>query len=78
MKLIIAHIMFVIQVHSGIIVPSNDPDGKKIYAIPDDCIEYAYKPEIIQYLRTGEFRYDDTLEDPVDTTGYASSQPLKP
>jgi hypothetical protein len=29
-------------------------------------IEYAYKAEIIQYLETGAFTYDETLEDPVD------------
>ena len=65
MKLILAKLLFAIQIQSGIIVPSIEPDGKTIYAIPRDCIEYAYKPEIIQYLRTGVFSYDDTLEDAV-------------
>jgi hypothetical protein len=68
MKLIFAKLLFAIQLQSGIIVPSNVLDGKTIYAIPRDCIEYAYKQEIVQYLRTGVFTYDDTLDDKVKDT----------
>lgn len=70
MKLIIAKVMFIIRLQSGVIVPSTDPDGKVLYAIPQDSIEYAYKKEIIQYYRTGEFKYDDTLDDKVDTASF--------
>lgn len=70
MKLIIAKVMFTIRLQSGVIVPSTDPDGKVLYAIPQDSIEYAYKKEIIQYFRTGEFKYDDTLDDKVDTASF--------
>ena len=66
MHLIIAKLMFVLQLHTGIIVPSDDVDGRTIYAIPSAQIEYAYKEEIIQYLQTGIFQYDDTLDDSVD------------
>jgi hypothetical protein len=68
MKLILAKLLFAIQIQSGIIIPSIEPDGKKIYAIPRDCIEYAYKEEVIEYLRTGTFTYDDTLDDSVNST----------
>jgi hypothetical protein len=60
-----AKILFGIKVYTGFIVPSSDVDGRIIYAIPTECIEYAYKSEIIQYLETGVFTYDDTLDDPV-------------
>ena len=66
MHLLIAKLMFVLQLHSGVIVPSDDVDGRTIYAIPSAKIEYAYKEEIIRYLETGIFQYDDTLDDSVD------------
>jgi hypothetical protein len=65
MHLLIANIMFVLQLHSGVIIPTDDVDGRTIYSIPSAGIEYAYKAEIIQYLETGVFSYDETLEDPV-------------
>jgi hypothetical protein len=68
MHLLIAKLMFIIQLHSGHIVASSDVDGRTIYSIPSASIEYAYKAEIIQYLETGVFTYDDTLDDKVDTS----------
>jgi hypothetical protein len=68
MHLIIAKLMFVLQLHSGFIVATDDVDGRTIYSIPSKDIEYAYKAEIIQYLETGVFSYDDTLDDKVDTS----------
>jgi hypothetical protein len=66
MHLLIANLMFVLQLHSGVIIPTDNVDGRTIYSIPSANIEYAYKAEIIQYLETGTFTYDETLEDPVD------------
>jgi hypothetical protein len=66
MALIIANLMFVLQLHTGVIIPTDKVDGRTIYSIPSANIEYAYKAEIIQYLETGTFTYDETLEDPVD------------
>ena len=66
MALIIANLMFVLQLHTGVIIPTDDVDGRTIYSVPSAGIEYAYKAEIIQYLETGTFTYDETLEDPVD------------
>lgn len=60
--------MFVLQLHTGIIIPTDDVDGRTIYSMPSAGIEYAYKAEIIQYLETGVFSYDETLEDPVDSS----------
>ncbi len=57
--------MFVLHLHSGFIVASDDVDGRTIYSIPSKNIEYAYKSEIIDFMQTGVFTYDETLEDPV-------------
>jgi hypothetical protein len=65
MHLIIAKLMFVLHLHSGFIVASDDVDGRTIYSIPSKDIEYAYKSEIIDYMQTGVFTYDETLDDPV-------------
>ena len=61
MNLIVANIMFILHLHSGFIVASDDVDGRTIYSVPSKGIEYAYKAEIIQYLETGTFTYDEDL-----------------
>jgi len=66
MHLVIANLMFILYINSGAIVPDGDVDGRTTYSIPSAYIEHAYKAEIIQYLETGTFTYDETLEDPVD------------
>jgi len=59
-------LFFMWQVLTGVIVPQDDVDGRTIYSIPTVGIEYAYKTEIIRYLETGTFQYDETLDDKVD------------
>ena len=63
MSLLIAYLTFTLQLHSGIIIKTGDVDGRDIYSIPSAGIEYAYKAEIIQYLETGKFDYNEDLED---------------
>lgn len=63
MHLVIANIMFVLQLHSGVIIPTDDVDGRTTYSIPSAYIEHAYKAEIIQYLETGKFEYNEDLID---------------
>jgi hypothetical protein len=63
MHLVIANLMFVLQLHSGVIIPTGDVDGRTIYSIPAAGIEYAYKAEIVQYLETGQFDYNEDLND---------------
>ena len=65
MNLLIAKLMFILQLHSGAIIASDDVDGRTIYSIPSAKIEYAYKAEIIRYLEIGTFTYDETIDDPV-------------
>lgn len=66
MNLIVANLMFILHLHSGFIVATDDVDGRTIYSMPSKGIEYAYKSEIINYMQTGVFVYDETLDDPVD------------
>ena len=66
MNLLVAKLMFILHLHSGFIVATDDVDGRTIYSIPSAGIEYAYKAEIVQYLETGVFMYDETIDDPVD------------
>jgi hypothetical protein len=43
-------------------------DGRKQYALffeNGTVVEYAYKQEIYEYIQTGTFEYDDTLDDKV-------------
>jgi len=48
---------------TGIVQPSGDVDGRPIYDMPVSNIEYAYKAELIDYIETGVFKYDEDLED---------------
>jgi hypothetical protein len=73
MHLFITKLMFTLKLYSGIIVPSDDVDGRTIYSIPSAGIEYAYKAEILQYLETGVFTYDETLDDSVDLSEVTKS-----
>lgn len=73
MHLLIAKLMFTLKLYSGVIVPADDVDGRTIYSIPSAKIEYAYQAEILQYLETGVFTYDETLEDAVDLTEFTKS-----
>ena len=66
--------MFILQLHSGVIIASSDVDGRTIYSVPSAGIEYAYKAEIIQYLETGVFTYDETIDDKVDLSIFKNNK----
>lgn len=63
MQLVIANLLFILQLHSGVIIPTDEVDGRTIYSMPSANIEYAYKAEIIQYLETGKFEYNEDMID---------------
>jgi hypothetical protein len=63
MVALLAHISFVLYLHTGVILYTGNVDGRAVYSVPDAGIEYAYKAEIIQYLETGKFDYNEDLED---------------
>jgi hypothetical protein len=48
-----------------IVYEGDDIDtGNAMYTIhlPDTTIEYAYEGEVMQYLKTGQFQYNDFLK----------------
>lgn len=61
----IYQIMFLLYLHTGTITIDTYPDGKIVYSIPSIDITDAYSVEVIRYIKTGVFEYDDTLDDPV-------------
>jgi hypothetical protein len=62
-------IMFVWLVLTGQVkYQQKGEDGRKQYALffeDGKVIDYAYKQEIYEYIQTGTFEYDDTLDDKV-------------
>lgn len=42
----------------------DDDTGKSIFTVylSDKTIEYAYEAEVIQYIKTGTFKYNDFLK----------------
>ena len=63
MNLFIAKLIFTLKLYSGVIIPSDDVDGRTIYSIPSAKIEYAYKAEILEYIQTGPFEYNEDIVD---------------
>lgn len=63
MHLVIAYLTFILNLQSGFIIPTGEVEGRTIYSMPSQDIEYAYKAELIRYLETGEFNYNEDLED---------------
>ena len=74
MNLLIAKLMFTLKLYTGAIIPSDDVDGRTIYSIPSASIEYAYEAEILRYLETGVFTYDETLDDAVNLSEFTKAK----
>lgn len=63
MHAILAKAIFLFLLQSGEITPTDTIDDRTIYTMPSHCIEYAYEAEIINYIQTGDFEYNEDLED---------------
>jgi hypothetical protein len=48
-----------------VITPTEDVDGRQTYTIKQNnyIVEYAYREEILHWIDSGEFVYDETLQD---------------
>ena len=49
----------------GTITPTGNHEGYNTYSLKlnnNEVVEYAYKNEIINYIETDHFEYDETLE----------------
>lgn len=59
--MITSHLMFTLYLWTGIIKPTDKVDGRPIYSMPSAKIEYAYKGELVNYISTGKFIYNEDL-----------------
>jgi hypothetical protein len=59
----IAKLIFTWYLITGTVQPIDNVNGRTIYAMPDSNIEYAYEAELIEYIETGTFEYNEDLED---------------
>lgn len=58
-------LIFLCYVIMGTVQPDGDVDGRQTYTlcINDTSIEYVYKGEILQWIESGEFVYNEDLKD---------------
>lgn len=56
-------LVFLWYLITGTITPSDINDDRQMYTISKDelYVEYAYKEEIINWIKTDEFVFDETL-----------------
>lgn len=55
----IAKLVFTWYLLTGVVVPTDNVDGRTIYTMPKAKIEYAYKEELVEYIETGTFEYNE-------------------
>lgn len=55
----VAKLVFTWYLLTGVVVPNGDVDGRTIYTMPKAKIEYAYKEELVEYIETGTFEYNE-------------------
>lgn len=68
----VEQVAFYFMLNIGLIIPSGDVDGRPMYDVyNNECAlvaDHAYKGEIVQYIKTKSFMYNEDLPD---------SQPIK-
>lgn len=64
-------VIFIWWLLNGTVTPAGEHEGHKMYTVwfneTNQVIDYAYKAEVINYIKTGVFEYDDFLEMPDKT-----------
>jgi hypothetical protein len=59
-------IIFIWYLVSGTIVPQDKVEGRQTYAVffeDGKVVDFAFKEEILEYIETGTFEYDEDKED---------------
>jgi len=48
---------------TGVVSPTEEVDGRQTYSIKleTSAIDYAYKEEILEWIETGTFEYNEDL-----------------
>ena len=49
--------------YTGEVIQTGDNDGRETYTLTvgNETIQHAYKEEVINYIQTGEFTYNEDL-----------------
>jgi hypothetical protein len=55
----VAKLVFTWYLLTGVVVPTDEVDGRTIYSMPEANIEYAYEEELIEYIETKTFEYNE-------------------
>jgi hypothetical protein len=59
-------IIFIWYLVSGTIVPQDKVEGRQTYALffeDGKVVDFAFKGEILEYIETGTFEYNEDRED---------------
>jgi hypothetical protein len=59
-------IIFIWYLVTGTVVPQHKVNGRQTYAVffeDGKVVDFAFRGEVMQYILTGNFEYDETLED---------------
>jgi hypothetical protein len=59
-------IIFIWYLVSGTIVPQDKVEGRQTYALffeDGKVVDFAFKGEILEYIETGTFEYNEDKED---------------
>lgn len=56
-------IIFTWYLITGVVSPTEEVDGRQTYSIKleTSAIDYAYKEEILEWIETGTFEYNEDL-----------------
>lgn len=57
-------LLFVLYLMAGIIKPQGKHDGRQVYMLTtkNAVYEHAYKEEIMEYIKTRTFEYNEDLK----------------
>jgi hypothetical protein len=59
-------LIFALYLLTGTVTPQDEHEGRDTYAIfleDGTCIEHAYKGEVLNWIESGSFQYNEDLED---------------
>lgn len=59
-------LIFILYLWTGTVSPQHNVDGRTTYAIfleDGSVVDYAYKGEVLHWIETEEFQYNEDYED---------------
>ena len=55
----ITKLVFTWYLLTGVVVPTDEVDGRTIYSMPEANIEQAYEEDLKEYIETKTFEYNE-------------------